>query len=276
MNNDIKTAEAFAKSWNDLPLGSIYTRDQFEDWFYPLTRSDIKGKTVLELGCGNGSMLLHMLDWEPEYLEGVDLGSSVLSAESNLSLTGKKNYRIIKADLTEYKSQGFDVVYCIGVLHHLKIPKKGFEAVINNVKMGGRFHCWVYAKEGNLVIRVLVEPLRRIFSRFPWWFTKYFIAAPLAFVYFLYAKTLSMLPKNNWIKKIAPLYEYSLWIAKREYAFFRHVAFDQIVTPQTTYFDKKTIESWISGRPEIDPASVYIIMRNGNSWKFGGKKTLRT
>jgi hypothetical protein len=66
------------------------------------------------------------------------------------------------------------------------------------------------------------------------------------------------------------LYDYSLWIAKREFAFFRHVAFDQLVTPQTVYITKAEIKKWLAFYPEIDKASAYITMRNGNSWKFGG------
>ena len=66
-----------------------------------------------------------------------------------------------------------------------------------------------------------------------------------------------------------PLYEYSLWIAKREFAFFRHVAFDQLVTPQTRYIDRPTIEGWLKSNPRIADGA-YIVMRNGNSWKFGG------
>jgi hypothetical protein len=61
-------------------------------------------------------------------------------------------------------------------------------------------------------------------------------------------------------------------VAQREFAFFRHVAFDQLVTPQTTFFDKQTLEGWLAARPEVDPQSVYILFRNGNSWKFGGRR----
>ena len=72
-----------------------------------------------------------------------------------------------------------------------------------------------------------------------------------------------------------PLYEYSLWIAQREFAFFRHVAFDQLVTPQTAYLDRPTIERWLRANPRIAPDSTYVIMRNGNSWKFGGTRAMR-
>ena len=65
---------------------------------------------------------------------------------------------------------------------------QGVEAVIANTRPDGRFHCWVYAREGNGLIICVVDPLRRITSRVPWMITKFFIAAPLATIYFIYAK----------------------------------------------------------------------------------------
>ncbi len=270
-NNDQKTARAFDTSWNNLPKGSVYTKDQFEDWFLPITKNDVVNKTVLELGCGNGSLLVHMLQWLPSFLTGVDLGDSIKSAIKNLSDMDFKNWTIEQADLVKYKSNGFDLVYCIGVLHHLKDPFKGFESVIANTKKGGRFHCWVYAREGNWVIIHIVDPIRKIASKLPWWVTKYFIATTLVFPYYIYAKSLNYFKNFAWLKKM-PLYEYSIWISKREFAFFRHVAFDQLVTPQTAYISRQTIENWLKRHQEIDRESTYIIMRNGNSWKFGGIK----
>lgn len=267
---DQKTAAAFANSWNNLPLGSIYTKDQFADWLTPLTRENIKGKKVLELGCGNASLMMHLTTWEPEFIEGVDLGNSVRSAKKNMESLDFKNWRVIKDDITIYRSRGFDLVYCIGVLHHLKQPKSGLDSVIANVKSGGRFHCWVYAREGNNIIVYLVEPLRKIASRLPWRFTKHFLATPLSFIYFLYAKFLSKFSRIEILRNF-PLYLYSQWIAKREFNFFRHVVFDQLVAPQTAYLSKQTIAEWLRSYNNIDQNSVYVRMRNGNSWKFGGK-----
>lgn len=270
MLTDQKTADAFATSWNNLPEGSVYTTSQFTDWMNPLSASDIAGKEVLELGCGNASLMVHMLSWNPSRLIGVDLGDSVLSAQKNLSHSSSKNWEVQKGDLTVFESNGYDVVYCIGVIHHLKDPKKGFDSVVRNTKQGGRFHIWVYAREGNGVIVYIVDPIRKIVSHLPWWFTKYCVATPLVIPYFLYAKLLAVLPHFNFLRKL-PLYDYSLWIAKREFSFFRHVAFDQLVTPQTTYITKKTIEGWLATNARVDQNSTYIIFRNGNSWKFGGR-----
>ena len=269
MSVDTATAEAFATSWNNLPGGSVYTPAQFEDWFAPLSDEDVTGKNVLELGCGNGSLLVHMAGWNPAHLVGVDLGSSVSSARKNMEACGFPDYEIVKGDLTTFKSEGFDVVYSIGVLHHLSEPAKGFASVIANTKPGGQFHCWVYAREGNAVVRYFVDPIRKIASRLPWWITKYLIATPLVVPYYFYAKLLRAFRGLPFLKK-APLYAYSLWIAERDFLFFRHVAFDQLVTPQTVYIDRPTVESWLK-HPAVDPDSTYIVFRNGNSWKFGGR-----
>jgi hypothetical protein len=126
----------------------------------------------------------------------------------------------------------------------------------------------VYAKEGNAVIIYFVDPIRKIVSNLPWWFTKYFVALPLVIPYFFYAKIIS----RSTIFKGLPLFHYSYWIAQRSFPFFHHVAFDQLVTPQTTYISRATIENWLSSFPQIDKNSTYIIFRNGNSWKFGGIK----
>lgn len=269
---DLKTAEAFASSWNHLPQGSVYTEEQFLDWLSPRTQKNVEGKSVLELGCGNGSLLVHMTRWNPKDLLGIDLGSSVESAQKNLSLTPFKNWHIKKADLTQYRGPGMDFVYCIGVLHHLKDPYAGFRSVLANVKPEGEFHCWVYAWEGNFVVRVFVEPLRRIFSKFPWWITKYGAATPLAVVLYAYAKFVSVCREGSWIVRHLPLATYCRWLSKREFLFSRHVVFDQLVSPQTQYIKKTTLEDWFRSNSEIIPESAYIILRNGNSWKFGGTR----
>lgn len=269
MNDDLQTARAFANSWNNLPSGSVYTSAQFEDWFSPLTRRDVEGRSVLELGCGNGSLLFHMAGWGPAKLEGIDLGDSVVSARRNMAMQSNPNWEVTQGDLVTHRGPPRDVVYSVGVLHHLKNPRTGFEAVLANTRSGGRFHCWVYAREGNSIIVWIVDPIRKIVSRLPWWITKYLVATPLVIPYFIYAKLLHALPRTRWLKWL-PLYQYSLWIAEREFAFFRHVAFDQLVTPQTTYLTRGTIAQWLAQHPRIAPDSTYVILRNGNSWKFGG------
>jgi SAM-dependent methyltransferase len=271
VTGDQRTADAFATSWNNLPEGSVYTADQVLDWFAPVAPDDVRGRRVLEMGCGNGSLMVHVLGWSPAQLDGIDLGASVESARANLARSGRANWSVRQADLVSFDGGGHDLVYSIGVLHHLKEPRAGFESVVRNTRPGGHFHCWVYAREGNGLVIAVVEPLRRLASRLPWWLTKYGLATPLVLPYYVYAKVLAALPGWGWLRAL-PLHDYSRWIARREFAFFRHVAFDQLVTPQTAYLARPTLESWLAQHPDIAQGSTYVTMRNGNSWKFGGTR----
>jgi SAM-dependent methyltransferase len=272
---DAETAAAFASSWNHVGEGSVYKREDFVDWLRPIDPASIEGETVLEMGFGNGSQLFHMAAQRPKRLCGVELGDTLEQTRRNLA--GLMHFvELHRGDLTTVDLGTFDLVYCIGVLHHLQDPERGFEAVLRHTRPGGRFHCWVYAREGNGVVIRVVEPVRRLACRLPWWLTKYGVALPMVAPYYAYAKALRMVSqvagsRGEELAAKLPLGAYTMWISRREFPFFHHVAFDQLVTPQTHFLPRATLEKWLQ-RPEIDERSTYIIQRNGNSWNFGGRR----
>ena len=266
MSSDLKTAEAFSTSWSN--IGAVYSREQFLDWISPVDPAELTGKDVLELGFGNGSLLAHAGTCAPRRLVGVELGDTMAQTRVNLAHLPPSMLDLHQGDLTQVNLGEFDFVYCIGVLHHLTDPRAGFDAVLRSTRPGGRFHCWVYAREGNALVRWLVDPLRRATSRLPWRLTKYGVALPLAVPFFGIARMAQRMPR---LARHLPLGQYLLWIARERFTFFHHVAFDQLVTPRTVYIDRATIDGWLKD-PRVDAASIYLIMRNGNSWKFGGRR----
>jgi SAM-dependent methyltransferase len=274
-SSDETTARAFATSWKNVGVQSVYSREQFLDWFDPVDPGEFAGKEVLELGFGNGSMLYHMADFAPVRLCGIELADTLVETRRNLAHLPEGMLDLRRGDLTEAELGQFDLVYCIGVLHHLTDPDAGFRSVLRHTRPGGCFHCWVYAREGNSIIRYFVDPIRRITARLPWWLTKYGMALPLVLPYYGYAKSLRRLGRSpsmdRLLARVFPLYGYSQWIARRPFWFFHHVAFDQLVTPHTEYFPRAKIETWLE-HDEVERGSSYLVIRNGNSWKFGGRR----
>ena len=272
---DAPTAAAFASSWNTVGHGSVYTRAQFLDWMEPLDPASLAGQSVLEMGFGNGSLLAHMGDYRPARLAGIELRDTLAQTRKNLRHLPQTMLELHHGDLTTADLGAFDLVYSIGVLHHLQDPSAGFDAVLRSTRPGGRFHCWVYAEEGNAVVIRVVDPIRRFTCNLPWWATKYGVALPLALPYFVYANAVRALSQvgglASHLASLAPLSEYSQWIAERPFPFFHHVAFDQLVTPQTAYLSRAAVLSMLA-HPDVDPATTYLVHRNGNSWKFGGRR----
>ncbi len=271
---DRRTAEAFTSSWNTVREGSAYSREQFLEWIAPIEPDSVAGLSVLELGFGNGSLLVHLATLGPGRLAGIELGDTLEATRRNLARVAPGPVELYRGDLVTADLGAFDLVYCIGVLHHLADPDAGFRSLLRHTRPGGRFHGWVYAREGNGLVRLVVEPIRRIASRLPWWLTKYGLALPLVVPFFLYARFLWLVERrfghSARLERALPLHAYALWIAERPFWFFHHVAFDQLVTPRTAYFDRRTVERWLASKG-VEPASTYLIFRNGNSWKFGGR-----
>lgn len=267
--SDQATADAFAYSWNIEP-GLTYSSSQAWEWLAPITRDDLRSKRVLELGCGNGSLLFHLFEAHPAFAQGVDLGDALIAARKNLSNIPGSAWALVKEDLTTYRSsEKFDLTYCIGVLHHLTEPARGFQSVLENTKPGGKFHCWVYGYEGNAPVRFLVEPIRRACRFLPHRVVSLIIAPPFGLTLWLGAKIVSLFPAC--LRRRFPLGDYLAWISKSPLRFSYHVVVDQLIARRTRYFRRSELERLLADHGAmIESTSIYILPRNGNSWKFGG------
>ncbi len=62
----------------------------------------------------------------------------------------------------------------------------------------------------------------------------------------------------------------SLWTARREFGFFRHVAFDQPVALRIAHFRKETAQGGLAGRACVGPGRIYVKMPDGNLREFAG------
>jgi 2-polyprenyl-3-methyl-5-hydroxy-6-metoxy-1,4-benzoquinol methylase len=128
---------------------------------------EMYGKTVLDAGCGNGSLSRAISQLGCEVL-AADLSDSVDRAYRHFSELGNDRTHFIKADLTRhpFAEQAFDIIYSSGVLHHNPNTRAAFASLLPALKPKGKVYIWVYQRIPGLR-HALKQILRRFLAPLP-------------------------------------------------------------------------------------------------------------
>ena len=96
----------------------------------------LKGKTVLEVGCGAGRFTELMVHAKA-LVHSIDLSVAVEANQENIGT--QINYRIAQADLRNppFSPNSFDFVFCLGVLQHTPSTEESIKSIYAMVKPGG-------------------------------------------------------------------------------------------------------------------------------------------
>lgn len=96
----------------------------------------LKGKQVLEAGCGAGRFSELLLE-AGAHLYAVDLSTAVEANYKNCS--SFPNYSVCQASILElpFAPEQFDIVICIGVIQHTPNPEQTMDALCRQVRPGG-------------------------------------------------------------------------------------------------------------------------------------------
>jgi SAM-dependent methyltransferase len=266
-----KTASAFGWQWQHFVDMHAEFEAQFLDWVHPLEPSFFRGKRVLDAGCGIGRHAYHAASYGAQEVVALDLSGAVETARQNLERFD--NVDVVQGDLlrlpfrTAAQGGGFDLVYSIGVLHHLPDPHEGFRALVDHVRPGGTIAVWVYGHENNGFVRNVVEPLRRISTRIPPPVLRG-LAWPLALGFHAAAKGVYRPLHGTAAGRVLPLDDYMNSVADFSFHQNHTIVFDQLVAPTAAYIKRTELEQWF-GETRLE--NVQISHRLENSWRGQGR-----
>jgi ubiquinone/menaquinone biosynthesis C-methylase UbiE len=156
--------QQFARTQLDSQTGRHDTRDRLQASLnFPL--EDLRGKTVLDAGCGMGRFAEIVQQAGGEYV-GMDYSLAIDAARVNVG--SLPNVHLLQADIfaLPFKDNVFDLVFSLGVLHHTPDAKRAFARLPRVVKPGGKLSVTLY-DAGNKVYVATTNFWRRFTTRLP-------------------------------------------------------------------------------------------------------------
>src|SRR6185295_6706925 len=117
----------------------------FNDYFAGINFESLRGRTVLDAGCGMGR---HARQLAPHTgrLIAVDFSRAIDQAARNTA--GLPNVGCVQADLLAlpFADESFDFIYSLGVLHHIEQTEVAIRNLVRKLKAGGRLRIYLYWK----------------------------------------------------------------------------------------------------------------------------------
>lgn len=154
--------KAFSKEWGLFNYGEDntwgWTLEERRRVFLgdvALPETQLRGKLLLDAGCGNGTLTAALGTIGMEVI-GIDLNEGLGLANRNIVRYAGENWRnihFVQGNLFNppLKRNSFDLIYCSGVIHHTPSSKESFRRLAPLVKKGGRLYVWVYGRRSFFV-----------------------------------------------------------------------------------------------------------------------------
>jgi SAM-dependent methyltransferase len=266
-----RTADAFGWQWQHFSEMHEEYEAQFLDWIHPFGPSFFAGKRVLDAGCGIGRHAYFAARFGASEVVAADLSDAVETARE--TLRALPNVQVVQADLLrppfpeDEPALMFDLVYSIGVLHHLPDPRAGILSLARLVKPGGTLFVWVYGYEGNALVRNVVEPLRRLTTRMRPSRLRV-IAWPLSAALFGAVHVVYRPLRHTPLGRLLPTAEYVTSLKVFTFRQVYSIVFDQLVAPSSYYVRREELQEWLAAGGLVD---VTVTPRNENSWRGWGR-----
>ncbi|HEY0583877.1 MAG TPA: methyltransferase domain-containing protein [Chloroflexota bacterium] len=231
--------QRFSRTQLDSVTRRTDTRDRLQASLnFPL--QELKGKRVLDAGCGMGRFAEIVHNYGGEYV-GLDYSFAVDAAQHNVGrLPG---VHLVQANIFElpFAADAFDVVISLGVLHHTPDPRRAFGSLPRVLKRGGRLSITVY-DAGNKVYVANSRFWRRFTTRLPrrTLHAISYVAAPLYYLWtlpvlgWLFRTVLFISLERDWRWRVLDTFDwysprFQSWHTHHEvFGWFKENGFEQV------------------------------------------------
>ncbi|WP_353930817.1 class I SAM-dependent methyltransferase [Okeanomitos corallinicola TIOX110] len=121
---------------------------------------------ILDAGCGSGVGTEYLVHLNPQaHVVGIDLSAGTLEvAKKRCQSSGAEGvefHHLSIYDVEQIPGQ-FDLINCVGVLHHLPDPIRGIQALAKKLAPGGLMHIFVYGELGRWEIQLMQKAIALI------------------------------------------------------------------------------------------------------------------
>lgn len=121
---------------------------------------------ILDAGCGTGVGTEYLVHLNPHAsVVGIDLSAGALDvARERCKRSGANRVEFHHLSLYDVAqlSGEFDLINCVGVLHHLDDPIRGIQVLASKLAPGGLMHIFVYGELGRWEIQLMQKAIALI------------------------------------------------------------------------------------------------------------------
>ena len=134
----------------NLPSNFLYIlNNEIEPNKLENNNNNFHNPNVLIAGCGTGKHIISAQTYLNANILGIDLSlSSLAYAKRKTIELGLENIEFLHTDILQLKNlkKKFDIIECVGTLHHMKDPFKGLKALIDILEPHGFLKLGLYSK----------------------------------------------------------------------------------------------------------------------------------
>ncbi|MGB7441767.1 MAG: class I SAM-dependent methyltransferase [Coleofasciculaceae cyanobacterium] len=118
---------------------------------------------ILDAGCGTGVGTEYLVHLNPQAsVVGIDLSDGALAvARERCRRSGANRvefHHLSLYDVAQLNGE-FDLINCVGVLHHLPDPIRGIQALAGKLAAGGLMHIFVYSELGRREVLLMQQAI---------------------------------------------------------------------------------------------------------------------